>query len=97
MVRGVMEHKLRMFIEAERDRAPFVGKIVGLEEDFTGQMTMSFGPVAFKARVDRIEEQKSGDILVLDYKTGNSDKLPKRPLRLSVFTTRSLRKSWRRY
>ena len=41
------------------------------------------GEVRFKARVDRIEESHDGRILVLDYKTGSTDKLPKRPLNLS--------------
>ncbi|MBF0122101.1 MAG: PD-(D/E)XK nuclease family protein [Candidatus Omnitrophica bacterium] len=88
LVRGVMEHKLRMFLEAEQERGPLIGKIIGLEEDFSGIISLSFGSVALKARVDRIEELRNGEILVLDYKTGNSDKLPKRLLRLSDSPTR---------
>lgn len=88
LIRGVMEHKLRMFLEAERERATEVEKIIALEEDHKGRMTGVFGEVGFKARVDRIDRLKNGEILVLDYKTGSSDKLPQRPLRLSDEPTR---------
>jgi hypothetical protein len=83
LVRGVMEHKLRQFLEAERERAPGIARLLGLERDFTILLPFSGGDVRFKARVDRIEEGRDGKLLVLDYKTGGSDKLPKRPLVLS--------------
>lgn len=83
LVRGVMEHKLRAFLEAEGERAPAIARILGLEEDFHGVIATASGDIAFKARVDRIEEGTNGEILVLDYKTGGADKLPRRPLKIS--------------
>ncbi len=83
LVRGVMEHKLRAFLEAERERAPGIARLVALEKDITGSVALSAGNVRFKARVDRIEETHGGGIMVLDYKTGMADKLPARPLALS--------------
>ena len=78
LVRGVMEHKLRQFLEAERARAPGIARLMGLEKDFQGALRLSVGDMRFKARVDRIEESRDGKLWVLDYKTGGSDKLPKR-------------------
>ena len=83
LVRSVMEHKLRAFLEHERERATFISRIVGLECDHNGTIPLSAGPVKFKVRVDRIEEDTNGGLLVLDYKTGGADKLPKRALSLS--------------
>ena len=83
LVRTVMEHKLDRFVEVERERAPFIAKIVGLEEEIAGFLELpSAGRIAFKARVDRIEELKGGGLLVLDYKTGSSDRLPPKELQL---------------
>jgi len=88
LVRGVMEHKLRQFLEVERLRAPGIAHFIGFEKDFKGTFRFSAGDMRFKARVDRIEQSYDGKILVLDYKTGSSDKLPKRPLVLSEFPGR---------
>jgi hypothetical protein len=88
LVRGVLEHKMRRFLEAERERAPGIARLIGLEKDFKGTIRLSVGGVRFKARVDRIEEGRDGRILVLDYKTGASDKLPKRSLALKDAPTR---------
>lgn len=84
LVRGVMEHKLRAFLAHERERAPSIARVEGLERDLDGAIPLSAGPVRFKVRIDRIEEGTGGGLLVLDYKTGGADKLPKKALSLSA-------------
>ncbi len=83
LVRGVMEHKLRAFLAHERERAPSIARIVGLERGFDGVIPLSAGPVRFKVRIDRLEEDAQGGLFVLDYKTGGADKLPKKTFSLS--------------
>ena len=88
LVRGVLEHKLDRFLEAERVRVPGIARLIALEKDMQGVISFSTGEVRFKARIDRIEEGVDGGILVLDYKTGSSDKLPRRGLTLPDVPTR---------
>jgi len=88
LVRSVMEHKLRYFLEAERARVPFVEKIIGLERDFAGTIDLASGPYAFKARVDRVEEMKGGGLLVIDYKTGSTDEMAPAVLELPAKLSR---------
>ncbi len=83
LVRGVMEHKLRAFLAHERERIPSIARVVGLEQDLNGAVPLSAGAVKFKVRIDKVEEDVHGRLLVLDYKTGGADKLPKRSLLLS--------------
>ncbi|MBF0619013.1 MAG: PD-(D/E)XK nuclease family protein [Candidatus Omnitrophica bacterium] len=88
LVRGVMEHKLKAFLEQERERSVFLEKVLAIEQDYSGSIVLKSGTVAFKARVDRIDALKSGELLVLDYKTGVSDELPGRAFVLSDDPTR---------
>lgn len=77
LVKNVMEHKLRSFIRHERERAADTIKIVSVEQEFKGTLDLSVGTLKFKAKVDRIEECAGGSMLVLDYKTGSIDHLPR--------------------
>lgn len=83
LVRQVMEHKLKAFFSFERERMPMVERLVAIEKDYSGDIDLPSGKFLFKTRIDRVEENKSGVLEVLDYKTGSSDKLPARPLVLS--------------
>jgi ATP-dependent helicase/DNAse subunit B len=84
LIRKVMEHKMRAFIAHERERAGSIKRIIGLEKDLSSILTLPVGKVKFKARIDRIEERTQGGLLVLDYKTGSTDKLPQKPVVLSA-------------
>lgn len=77
LIKGVMEHKLRVFLGYERERAAAVARIISVEQEFKGTLDLSVGRMKFKAKVDRIEESVDGKLLVLDYKTGSTDKLPR--------------------
>ncbi len=76
LVRGVMEHKLRAFLDVERERAAGIRLILGLEKEYTARIVLPPGEFRFKARIDRVEEDSAGGILVLDYKTGTADDVP---------------------
>ncbi len=83
LVRRVMEHKLKAFLAFERERMGTVERLVAVERDYPGMLELPSGKFLFKTRVDRVEELAGGQLSVLDYKTGSSDKLPSRPLVLS--------------
>ncbi|NLE64985.1 MAG: hypothetical protein GX606_03605 [Elusimicrobia bacterium] len=83
LVRAVMEHKLRAFLDHERGRAPRISRILALETEMTGSVPTARGAVPFRARLDRIDEMSDGEILILDYKSGSADPLPQRPLLLA--------------
>ncbi|MEI8012520.1 MAG: PD-(D/E)XK nuclease family protein [Candidatus Omnitrophota bacterium] len=76
LVRGVMEHKLRAFLDFERERCAGIAAILGLEKEYVSRIVLPSGTFRFKARIDRIEEDMSGAIRVLDYKTGSADDVP---------------------
>lgn len=88
LVKRVMEHKLRAMLAFERERLEGVARLVAVERDYSGELELPSGNFLFKTRVDRVEEMTGGQIVVLDYKTGSSDRLPNRPLVLSAAPSR---------
>ncbi|MBF0387084.1 MAG: PD-(D/E)XK nuclease family protein [Candidatus Omnitrophica bacterium] len=83
LVKRVMEHKLKAFLAFEKDRLAGDVRLLAVERDYPGELELASGRFLFKTRVDRVEELAGGQLLVLDYKTGSSDKMPARPLVLS--------------
>ncbi|MBN1913510.1 MAG: PD-(D/E)XK nuclease family protein [Candidatus Omnitrophica bacterium] len=76
LTKEIMLFRLKMFLENEKKRE--VRKIVCLEKKFTRTIRLSGIDFKFKAVIDRIDELDDGSILVLDYKTGSADILPRK-------------------
>ncbi|MBF0594783.1 MAG: PD-(D/E)XK nuclease family protein [Candidatus Omnitrophica bacterium] len=83
LVHQVMEHKLKAFLACERERSARVERLLVVEGDYPGELRLPSGNYLFKTRIDRVEELAGGQLSILDYKTGSSDRLPNRPLFLS--------------
>jgi len=75
LVREIIEHRLERFLTAERERP--VEQIVSLEQIFKGTLAPGGRSFAFEARVDRIDRLPDGSLLIIDYKTGGADAMPR--------------------
>lgn len=78
LLKAVIDHRLKVFLEKERESAVDVEEIIYLEEPFESAIPLCVGPVRFHSVVDRVDRLKDGTILLIDYKTGGGDQLPKR-------------------
>jgi inactivated superfamily I helicase/RecB family exonuclease len=67
------KEKLKGYIERQTAHFKAEWKVIHREKEFTSQI----GGLHFKGRIDRID-QNATDTLVLDYKSGNVDKEPKK-------------------
>ncbi|MCX5748965.1 MAG: PD-(D/E)XK nuclease family protein [Candidatus Saganbacteria bacterium] len=70
LLKELVKNKLDSFLAFEKDRN--IRKIICLEEKVDGLI----GDFNFTAKIDRIDELEDGTILVIDYKTGDIEKLP---------------------
>jgi len=79
IMREIMIYRLKKFLESETDRAEAsVEKILFLEETFRGKMRYKDTAFNIQARLDRADELKDGSVLIVDYKTGGQELMPKR-------------------
>ncbi|MCX5705406.1 MAG: PD-(D/E)XK nuclease family protein [Candidatus Omnitrophica bacterium] len=79
MIEGVLRHRLEAFLKRERQKENCrnVKKIISLEKNVQRQKTDFLGvPLYFSYRIDRVDELVDGSLLVIDYKTGSSAKVP---------------------
>jgi len=79
MIEDVMRHRLESFLKRERlkENSRNVKKIISLEQDVNRKKTDILGmPLCFSYRIDRVDELVDGTLLVIDYKTGSSTKVP---------------------
>lgn len=75
MIKEVLLFRMRQFLEKEKGRQ--VSQILSLEKTFTGKIDLGSGKFRFKAVIDRIDRLDDKSLLILDYKTGGSDIMPK--------------------
>ena len=78
LLKSVMESRLTRFLEVEHRRqteAP--SKLMYIEKRFEDVVELSFGAVKFVYQVDRVDEYHDGTIMIIDYKTGSIDPMPK--------------------
>ncbi|MBF0531482.1 MAG: PD-(D/E)XK nuclease family protein [Candidatus Omnitrophica bacterium] len=77
LMRPVLEHRLEQFYESEAGRVNGeVKEILGLEKHFEDRIVLPSGEMKFRYVVDRVDRLNDGSILVIDYKTGSTDKVP---------------------
>lgn len=78
LLKAVLKERLSRFIENEKDNeARRVNKILYLENSFEDTVSLSCGPIRFRYIVDRVDELADGTVMIIDYKTGSVDVMPK--------------------
>lgn len=78
LLRSIMESRLERFIDVEKERqkeAP--SKLLYIEKRFDDKITLGCGEFNFVYQVDRVDECQDGTIMIIDYKTGSIDPMPK--------------------
>ena len=80
LLRAVIAERLNQFLDNEQnDESRQVKKILFLENRFEDVIALPAGKFKFSYVVDRIDLMEDGTIMIVDYKTGNTDLLPKSP------------------
>jgi RecB family exonuclease len=78
MLKEVADYFMGKLLANEKTRAESeIEKILKIEELMSGAITIEGATYKFRGIVDRIDRLTNGQTLILDYKTGRSDKLPK--------------------
>jgi hypothetical protein len=78
LLKEVADYFLNGMLRNEQERASSeIEKIIKLEEQMSGAITIEGKTYQFKGIADRIDKLNNGQTLILDYKTGRADKLPK--------------------
>ncbi len=78
LLRKVLDARLERFLQKEAAREQRqVKQILYIEKKFEDQITLSCGTINFVYRVDRVDELEDGTVMILDYKTGAIDPMPK--------------------
>lgn len=75
LLRSVIAERLDLFLNHEKDRD--VDKILYLERRFDDVITLNVGDIKFRYVVDRVDQLADGAIMIIDYKTGSTDLMPK--------------------
>ena len=77
-MKTIMETRLIRFLDEETERLRDVTEeIMFIEKQFEDRIALACGPMAFVYRVDRVDRFKDGTIMIIDYKTGSRDVMPK--------------------
>jgi ATP-dependent helicase/DNAse subunit B len=87
LLKAVIDERLEQFIENERtspDRQ--VAKILYLEHRFPNTIALPVGDISFLYVIDRIDQMKTGEIMIIDYKTGMADLIPKKLGEIATMT-----------
>ncbi|MEK7098107.1 MAG: PD-(D/E)XK nuclease family protein, partial [Patescibacteria group bacterium] len=78
LLRKVLDARLDRFLDEEAaGHERQVEQIMYLEKKFEDQLALSCGKINFVYRVDRVDQMTDGTIIILDYKTGSVDPMPK--------------------
>ncbi len=78
LLRSVLEERINRFLDnEEKNLERKVKEILYLEHRFEDTIPLSVGPIKFKYIVDRVDRLEDGTIMIVDYKTGFIDQMPK--------------------
>ena len=79
LLRSVVRERLRRFIQHEQESPDRqVEEILGLEQRFDDSICLADEDLRFVYVVDRIDRLRDGTVMILDYKTGGQNVLPKK-------------------
>ncbi|MDD5439583.1 MAG: PD-(D/E)XK nuclease family protein [Candidatus Omnitrophica bacterium] len=76
IMRRILIYRLKKFLASEEERSPLIQKILFLEETFRGTIKCK-RTLNFEARLDRVDKLNDGSVLIVDYKTGGQELMPK--------------------
>jgi ATP-dependent helicase/DNAse subunit B len=76
LIKKIITDRLQKFLENETKRA--VRRLICVEQTRRGVILLNGNQIEFEYTVDRIDELEDGSLLVIDYKTGTSNLIPKR-------------------
>lgn len=78
LLKSVLDARLHRFLEHEAQSPERqVAELMYIEKRFDDQLDFSCGKINFSYRVDRVDRMKDGTIMILDYKTGSVDPMPR--------------------
>ncbi len=78
LLRSVMIERLNQFLDHEQfNEGRRVEEILYLESRFEDTITLPVGDIKFRYVVDRVDKLEDGTIMIVDYKTGGTDLMPK--------------------
>jgi ATP-dependent helicase/DNAse subunit B len=78
LLKTVLDTRLEHFLNnEEKNRNGQIKEIMFLEHAFRDEIPLSCGNMRFVYKLDRVERMEDESILVLDYKTGSIDPMPK--------------------
>ncbi len=78
LFKAVIDERMNRFLAYEaEDPERRVQEILFLEQAFEDIIPLSCGKIKFIYKVDRVDRMSDGTVLLLDYKTGSSDPMPK--------------------
>ncbi|MDE2010376.1 MAG: PD-(D/E)XK nuclease family protein [Candidatus Omnitrophica bacterium] len=78
LMETVLKTRLERFLDQEAQRCESgVARLLYVERAFEDEIELGAGKVRLGYRVDRVDEMTDGTILVLDYKTGSVESMPK--------------------
>lgn len=78
LLRSVLEERMNRFLDnEEKNLGRKVKEILYLEHRFEDTITLPMGDIKFKYIVDRVDRLEDGTIMIIDYKTGFVDQMPK--------------------
>jgi len=75
LLKRIIRKRLESFLDQEKERP--VKRLVGLEEKRSSSLDFSGYSLNFNYTLDRIDELEDSSLLIIDYKTGGSDIMPK--------------------
>lgn len=79
LLRSVVRERLRRFLQHEQEsKERQVEEILGLEQRFEDRITLAGEDIRFTYVVDRIDRLRDGTVMIIDYKTGGQNILPKK-------------------
>jgi len=78
LLRSVIFERLNQFLDHEQFSGERqVDEILFLENRFEDTISLPIGDIKFRYVVDRVDKLKDGTIMIVDYKTGSADLMPK--------------------
>jgi len=78
LLRSVIAERLKQFLNNEQFNSERqIEKILHLENRFEDTISLPVGDIKFRYVIDRVDKLKDGTVMIIDYKTGNTDLMPK--------------------